>query len=184
MRSDAVGRSRHAPGPPPPSTPPPSPPRVGPGPIRSAATPRAATRVTPAARPAPLHPTRRGPSPSAGPRQAVRPHGVLIAGILPPRGRGPVLDMSGWISPATPGGHRGGSPRSLVPPRLSPGRPACGRGPTPGAAPRGPGGAGRGPGPPRVGRGQFRPAASAEVEGEVRASRVYGSGPVNLIPVL
>ncbi|MBV8555600.1 MAG: hypothetical protein JO116_08540 [Planctomycetaceae bacterium] len=87
-------------------TPPPSPLRVGPGPVRSAATPHATARTpttttTTTARPGPLHPTRQGPSPAAGPGGASRPHrgsirGIVasIRGIGPPRGQGRGLDMS------------------------------------------------------------------------------------------
>ena len=73
--ADAVGRHRPAgprpPGPPPPpSTPPPSPLCVGPGPVRSAATPQETARATPPACPGrPTPPTTRRP-----PRPRVRPH--------------------------------------------------------------------------------------------------------------
>ncbi|MBV8269806.1 MAG: hypothetical protein JO252_26075 [Planctomycetaceae bacterium] len=87
-----------------PAPPPPSPLRVGPGPVRSAATPHATARTTTTtttARPGPLHPTRQGPSPAAGPGGASRPHrgsirGIVasIRGIGPPRGQGRGLDMS------------------------------------------------------------------------------------------
>ena len=57
------------------------------GPVRSATTPHPTARATPAARPGPLHPTRRTTaareSPSAGPGHASRQHTVSIRGIEP-----------------------------------------------------------------------------------------------------
>ncbi len=63
-----------------------------------------------------------------------RPHQVSFRSIMPPRGRGPGLDLGAWISPPTP--------RNAVAVRdacrlrhsnLRPGRSSCNQGPSPGA---------------------------------------------------
>src|SRR5271157_6184549 len=97
----------------------------------------------------PLHPTRQGPSPSASPWWASRPRHVSFRGIMPPRGRGPGLDMSVWISPPTP--RNADAVRDAC--RLChsdprPGRSSRGQGPSPGTPLSGAGGVGRDDGPP------------------------------------
>src|SRR5271166_1244529 len=105
----------------------------------------------PPIRPGPLHPTRQGPSPSASPWWASRPRHVSIRDIMPPRGRGPGLDMSVWISPPTP--RNADAVRDACRLRHSdprPGRSSRGQGPSPGTPLSGAGGVGRDDGPPRV----------------------------------
>src|SRR5271157_5646188 len=113
-------------------------------------------------RPGPLHPTRQGPSPSASPWWASRPRHVSFRGIIPPRGRGPVLDMSVWISPPTP--RNADAVRDACRLRHSdprPGRSSRGRGPSPGTPLSGAGGVGRDDGPPR---GSIPQGAGAEAK--------------------
>ena len=91
----------------------------------------------PPIRSGPLHPTRQGPSPSASPWWVSRPRHVSFLGIMPPRGRGPGLDMSVWMSPPTP--RNADAVRDACRLRHSdlrprPGRSSRGRGPSPGHA--------------------------------------------------
>ena len=106
--------------------------------------------LPPPIRPGSLHPTRQGPNPSASPWWASRPRHVSFRGIMPPRGRGPGLDMSVWISPPTP--RNADAVRDVC--RLHhsdlhprPGRSSRGRGPSPGTPLSGAAGVGRDDGP-------------------------------------